>query len=244
MKKYAVMTMDVEDWYHTGYLLNLDVDKSYTMSDGLDIYAEILKKNNIKGTFFTLSEMIPVVGLKLKVLYNDGHEIGVHGKDHFRPVEKDLNIFESDITVAKQEIENVIECKVKGYRAPSYGIDIDRVNIIEKLGFKYDSSKIESQNNSFYEKLDLSSFEKVDDRIYKRDDFYEFEISTEKFLGKRWTIAGGGFFRIFPWFITKHLIKKFILTLNLLVKIMDILLSMLLLHLWKSLQVKILFLNM
>lgn len=210
MKKYAVMTMDVEDWYDANYLLNLDLDKSYSMSDGLENYVQILEKHNIKGTFFTLSDMIKWVGPKLKVLKEKGHEIGVHGKNHIRPIEKDLITFEKEIKQAKELLEKEINGEVYGYRAPSYGIDIERLDIIEKLGFKYDSSKINSQSNSFYEQLDLSTFDIIDDKIYKRKDFIEFEISTEKLLNKRVTISGGGFFRIFPWFITKNLIKKFI----------------------------------
>ena len=36
MKKYAIITMDVEDWYHT-YFPEADVDRSISLLDGLDV---------------------------------------------------------------------------------------------------------------------------------------------------------------------------------------------------------------
>ena len=210
MKKYAVMTMDVEDWYDAGYILGMDVDKNYTMSDGLNNYVQILNAYGIKGTFFTLSDMLKWVSSDLKKFFDEGHEIGIHGQDHIRPVEKSVAKFKEEISEAKNAVETLIGKEIKGYRAPSYGIDREHLNVIQQLGFQYDSSKIDSQSNSFYEKLDLIDFEQIDKGIYRKNGFYEFEISTGKLLNKRCTIAGGGFFRIFPWVVTKRMITKFL----------------------------------
>lgn len=51
MKKYAIITMDVEDWYHT-YFPEADVDRSISLLDGLDVAMDIMKKDNIHGSFF------------------------------------------------------------------------------------------------------------------------------------------------------------------------------------------------
>ena len=60
MKKYAVITMDVEDWYHT-YFPEADVDRSISLLDGLDVALEIMKKENIKGSFFVVAYVrIPI----------------------------------------------------------------------------------------------------------------------------------------------------------------------------------------
>ena len=51
MKKYAVISMDVEDWYHT-YFPECDVDKSISLLDGLDVALEIMEKKRNLRFFF------------------------------------------------------------------------------------------------------------------------------------------------------------------------------------------------
>lgn len=46
MKKYAIITMDVEDWYHT-YFPEANVDRSISLLDGLDVALDIMKKDDI-----------------------------------------------------------------------------------------------------------------------------------------------------------------------------------------------------
>ena len=65
MKKYAVITMDVEDWYHT-YFPEADVDRSISLLDGLDVALEIMKKENIKGSFFVFAEIAEMLAKKIR----------------------------------------------------------------------------------------------------------------------------------------------------------------------------------
>ena len=44
MKKYAIITMDVEDWYHT-YFPETDVNRSISLKGGLDVVLNIMKKD-------------------------------------------------------------------------------------------------------------------------------------------------------------------------------------------------------
>ena len=41
VKKYAIITMDVEDWYHT-YFPEMAVDRSQSLLDGLDVALDIM----------------------------------------------------------------------------------------------------------------------------------------------------------------------------------------------------------
>ena len=56
MKKYAIITMDVEDWYHT-YFPEANVDRSISLLDGLDVALDIMKKDDIHGSFFVVGEI-------------------------------------------------------------------------------------------------------------------------------------------------------------------------------------------
>ena len=64
MKKYAVITMDVEDWYHT-YFPETEVDRSQSLLDGLDVALDIMNQRNIKGSFFVVGEIADQISEKL-----------------------------------------------------------------------------------------------------------------------------------------------------------------------------------
>ena len=57
MKNYAVLSMDIEDWYHLDYFREKNVNMSYSMLDGVNNYLSILESHDIKTTFFTLGEI-------------------------------------------------------------------------------------------------------------------------------------------------------------------------------------------
>lgn len=202
--------MDVEDWYHLDYFSGRKVDKSISMLDGLANYMVLLNKHDIKATFFTLSELSN--SCTELILYADkcGHEIACHGKSHIRPMQLDVKTFAKEICQAKEALSELIGKEVIGYRAPCYSIDRERYNAVIKTGFKYSSSKIEFNEHPLYGKLELDDFGKPLRGIYRKDEFYEFELSTKKFMGRNIPISGGGYIRILPWLFMKPMISKYL----------------------------------
>ena len=75
MKKYAVLSLDVEDWYHVDYLSHISTNRDYSMLDGLNNYLEILGHHDIKSTLFTLSSLAPIVKDELIYAIKNNHEI-------------------------------------------------------------------------------------------------------------------------------------------------------------------------
>ena len=60
------------------------------------------------------------------------------------------------------------------------------------------------------ENINMSDFTKITDNIYKSHNLYEFELPTSKFANKKIPISGGGYLRIFPWFVMKRLISEYL----------------------------------
>ena len=210
MSKYAVLSMDVEDWHHLYYFKG-KANTDYSMLDGFVNYIDLLNKYDIKTTFFVLSELADKIPDQLKYAISCGHEIACHGKRHIRPIELPINQFKSELQEAKEKLESIIKTEVIGYRAPCYGIDNERYSIVQELGFKYSSSKMEVKGHPLYGELNLDDFEKLDDGIYKKNNMMEFALSTEKFLGKNIAVSGGGWIRLLPWdFFMKKLIDKYV----------------------------------
>ena len=63
MKKIALLSMDVEDWYHLDYITQRESDIS--MMDGLDCFLALAEKHNVSTTLFTLTELLKQVNQKL-----------------------------------------------------------------------------------------------------------------------------------------------------------------------------------
>ena len=43
MKKYAVLAMDLEDWFHLDYFLDSNCDKSQSTLDGFSIFLQVFQ---------------------------------------------------------------------------------------------------------------------------------------------------------------------------------------------------------
>ena len=211
MKKYAVLSMDVEDWYHLEYFKNKQTDKHISMLDGFTNYINLLNRYEIQTTFFILSELVGTLKEQILFASNTGHEIACHGKVHTRPLDMGVMEFEKSIHEAKDDLSKLINKSIIGYRAPCYCIDNERYEAVKRVGFRYSSSLISIGWHPLYGKIDLSDFSKIKHNIYRNDKFYEFELPIIKLLHKEIAISGGGWVRLFPWSVfMKPLIKNYL----------------------------------
>jgi len=208
--KTAILSMDIEDWFHLDYFDKSICDRKYTMLDGLNVYHEIISNQNIKSSFFVLGELASSLKESLVALSQDKHDIGSHGWGHLKPLTLTHQQFVEDITKSKEKIEDIIGIPVKGYRAPCFNIDRSRLDLVAKSGYLYDSSYIDFSDHPLYGSIDLKGYESVSKNIFRNNDFFEFQVSTQKFAGKNIPVSGGGYIRISPWFIMNELIRKYL----------------------------------
>ncbi len=209
-KKIAILTIDVEEWYHLEYFKNSNTDKSKSVMDGLKTFISMIDSHNIKASFFVVGELIQKLKKTIKELDNDGHDIGLHSYSHIRPIEQDINKFIKDTKETISEMKTILPNNTFGYRSPCFAIDRVRLNEIIKLGIKYDASKIKQNEHPLYVNLNLNGFEQQEKNIYNKDSFKVFEVSTIKIFGINIPIAGGGYLRIIPWPLYMWLLKKYL----------------------------------
>ena len=212
MKKYAVLGMDVEDWFHLDYFLDEKCDMSQNTLDGIEIYLDLLKKYNIKTTFFVVGEIVEKLQNILLKIIAEGHEIALHSYHHRRPLSMTADEFVEDTKRSIAIIKNQLDYDVKGFRAPCFSLDRERLDILKGFGLKYDASKINFGNHKLYGNLQVDDFQKIGEDVYKKDGFYEFETSTVDVFGKNIPISGGGYLRILPWKLTQYLMSVFLKT--------------------------------
>ena len=208
--KRAVFSIDVEDWYHLDYFNRADCDESFSMLDGLHIYVELMRELSLPSSFFVLGELAEKRIDYFRHLVDEGHDVGCHGWDHQRPLTKSTETFREDLNHCAAAMKKINGSRGFGYRAPCFSLNRDRLDIVKDVGFSYDSSRIDFGNHSLYGSIEMSNFNKNTASVYQRDDFFEFEVSTYSILGKKIPISGGGYLRIFPWVLTRELVRQYL----------------------------------
>jgi len=208
--KTAVIGLDVEDWYHLDYLSEKEKNIDISMLDGFDTIMQILNQNNCKATLFVVGEIINLMKTKLLEATNNGYEIGCHGYTHKRPLLMTNSEFIDEITKTKKILENLINKKVEGFRAPCFSLDRDKLNLLFKNDYSYDSSKMDFKHHKLYGKLDLEGFIEYKKNIHvlKESNKIEFQLPTTKFLNQTIPFSGGGYIRLFPLYFLKKFIKE------------------------------------
>ena len=209
--RYVVLSMDVEDWYHLDYFQKEKCETSYSLLDGVEQYLKILEDEHVPSSFFAVGELSQSASRLLK----DQSDIGAHTWSHKRPLTLSTEEFRQDLIRTKAKLEDTLGRKVRGFRAPCFSLDRDRLAIVQEAGFDYDSSYIRFSEHPLYGALDLSDFEVTAPQVFKRGTFFEFEISTVPVLGHAIPISGGGYLRLLPWVLTKRLITSYLKTASL-----------------------------
>lgn len=212
--KTAFMTMDVESLYDAQCLTSYDIkyDKQYSMEDNASLYIDLLDKYNIKGTFFTVSTSLNVVEDILKKAAKNGHEIALHGLNHTSPFDISLEEFKKNTASAKKILEEKLETKIIGYRAPCFGVTEEVVKIIRDAGLKYDSSYLNYRRQMKSGKLSLTHFKRITSAIYRDKDFFEFALPKSHLFFSKVPIGGGSYIRLMDWGLYKKLFKNYVNT--------------------------------
>lgn len=207
-EKVAYFTIDVERFIDTECVYKAKQPVSKTMLDGLDRYMQILDKYGIKATLFVLSDLVDEVKEKLIKHIKNGHKIALHGKRHVPPVMMENEYFEEQIKHAKEKVERALDVSVVGFRAPCFGIDREKINILEKMGFRYDASMLDFSSATHHTNIDLDGFEKIGSETFRKGNFFEFGLSMQKVFGKKFPVSGGGYIRLSNWFFAKTMLNK------------------------------------
>lgn len=215
MKKIALLSMDVEDWYHLDYIAE-GHDQGVSMLDGFYRFLEIAEENGVQTTLFMLTDLLPKLKTGLLSAIQSGHEIALHGTQHKRPLEMSLEEFESDCDEGIEIIKRELGITPVGYRASCFSLDRDRLDVLkDKIGMGYDSSRINFDSHPLYGSIDMSDFNQKSECLFMITGFSEFELPTVRMLGRNLPISGGGYLRILPWWFLSFLIKRYIRRHNL-----------------------------
>lgn len=212
LKKNVVITVDVEDWYHTnGY--NFPIEKWHEFESRIEentLYLlDLFDKYNTKGTFFILGEAARINPNLVLEIDRRGHEIGCHSYWHQLFYNQDHTTILNDIIKSKEILETIINKEVIYFRAPSWSIGKNELWILKelsRLGFKCDSSI-----QPFWTPLSGFSSSPVQPFIPvidgEKQNLIEFPSTVLSFGPLKMPFSGGLYMRILPYAIFKSCLK-------------------------------------
>ena len=205
------LTIDVEDYFQVSAFEKLIHPSAW---DGYVSRVErntgkilaLLEEHEVKGTFFIVGWTAERYPNMVREIVDRGHEIGCHSYLHQKIYDLNPEEFREDTKKAKNILEDITGRAVTGYRAPTYSItkkSLWALDILEELGFRWDSSIFPIFHDN-YGIPDSPRFE------YKlpENNLKEYPISTALLLGRKIPVAGGGYFRIFPYWFTKMALRS------------------------------------
>jgi len=209
MKIKNAFTVDVEDYFQVE-ALSQKVDRNdwegfeSRVEKNTDVIMSILSEKNILGTFFILGWVAKRHPNIVKKISEAGHEIASHGMSHQLIYNQSPELFRNETRDSKKLIEDICQKEVIGYRAATYSItkkSLWALDILAEEGFKYDSS-IFPMRHDRYGIPDINPSPHLL-TTPSGLNLVEFPISTVKTQHFTLPVAGGGYFRIFPYMYTR-----------------------------------------
>lgn len=207
------MTIDVEDYYQVSafesHVVRDDWDALPSRIErNLRRILDILDEQGVSATFFTLGWIAERHSELIRELIQRGHELASHGYAHVRVNRQDREAFLEDARRTKCLLEDMAGVEVKGYRAASYSIDDSTPwahDVLREIGYRY-SSSIYPIRHDHYGVPDAPRF--AFHPIPGDDAFIEVPISTMMIRSRRLPCGGGGYFRLYPYSLSRWAFRQ------------------------------------
>jgi polysaccharide deacetylase family protein (PEP-CTERM system associated) len=199
------LTIDFEDWYQGLEIPQTDwagfEDRIVPVGHRL---LALLAEAGVRATFFVLGYIAERHPDMVRAIAAAGHEVGTHGYSHTLIYNQTPEVFRAELTRAVRVLEEITGRAVVSHRAPFFSITKDSLwalDILGELGIRYDSSIFPVVNYRY----GIADAPRWPYEIKSAaHTLTEFPISTWQVMGKNVPIAGGAYFRIYPYAFTRQ----------------------------------------
>jgi polysaccharide deacetylase family protein (PEP-CTERM system associated) len=203
------LTIDVEDYFQVAALAEAVAPEDwpvmeYRVEANTHRLLEVLDRHQTKATFFTLGWVAERSPELIRRIHQAGHEIASHGYSHQLVYTQTPDLFREETRRSKSVLENIIGEPVTGYRAASYSITAKSrwaLDILCEEGFTWDSSIFPVHHDRYG--MPGTPFQPYRLRTPNGGQLTEFPLSTCPLGNYRLPIAGGGYFRLFPYWFSR-----------------------------------------
>jgi polysaccharide deacetylase family protein (PEP-CTERM system associated) len=207
------MTIDVEDYFHVSAFDGVVPRSSWARLEcrverNTDRLLGIFEESGITATFFVLGWVAERYPDLVRRIAAAGHELASHGYAHRLVYDLTPSAFRDDVRRSKTLLEDAAGVAVQGYRAPSYSItprSLWALDILIEEGFAYDASIFPIHHDRYGIPVSARHPYRLE-RV--SGELIEVPGTTVQWGPMNLPIAGGGYFRIFPYELTSWGINR------------------------------------
>ena len=208
-----ILSFDIEEWFHPEIFRGkFSRDQWNHLESRVEANTEIiltfLSKKNLKATFFFLGWVAEKYPHLVTNAVQEGHEIASHGYGHEMITQMQPEEFRSDLRKSLQILNSLSAEPVVGYRAPTFSVTNDTLwalPIMIEEGIRYDSSVFPI----YHDRYGIPDAPRLPYQIYQHNQatLTEYPMTTVSIGKYNLPCSGGGYFRLFPFWLTKKLIQ-------------------------------------
>jgi polysaccharide deacetylase family protein (PEP-CTERM system associated) len=207
------MTVDVEDYFHATAFDRSLSRSSWTQRESrvernTMRLLEFFHQHRVRGTFFVLGWVAERYPTLVRSIAASGHEIASHGFHHQLVYTLTVDQFREDVRRAKRTIEDAFGGIVRGYRAPSFSMvesSLWALDVLVEEGHTYDASVFPI----YHDRYGIPDAPRRTHTIRRpAGTIVEVPASTIRLRGTNLPIAGGGYFRLFPYPFTRWAMRR------------------------------------
>jgi polysaccharide deacetylase family protein (PEP-CTERM system associated) len=178
----------------------------------------LLAEHRVRATFFVLGWVADRHPELVRDIVAAGHEVGSHGYAHRLLYRQTRDEFAADLARSLAAIRGAAGpgTDVLGYRAPAFSLTNDSLwalPVLREQGLRYDSSLLpvdgagggtsRLRGGKRYGVRGASRFASRGE-----NGLWEFPVSTVRVAGRTLPVAGGGFLRLLPLWLTRRALRR------------------------------------
>jgi polysaccharide deacetylase family protein (PEP-CTERM system associated) len=190
---------DVRDWVKNGYSYREGV------VENTRAYLSYFKKWEVRATFFVVGEVARRYPRLIGEIIEAGHELACHGDVHLQLDKLSPQEFYSDMQRNLAALKDAAGCQIVGFRAPTFSLTARTAwahEVLADLGFTYSSSVLPAKNPLYGWPEFGAAARKLTGGIW------ELPVTLYTLPGLSVPMAGGVYFRVLPFFLSKWAIRK------------------------------------
>lgn len=205
------MTVDVEDYFQVS-AFEPYVDRRgwerrpCRVERNTERVLALFDRHGVRGTFFTLAWVAERYPRLIRRIVDAGHELASHGCVHQRVTALSPPEFREDVRRSKAILEETGGVVVQGYRAPSYSIgaaNLWALDLLQEEGYRYSSSVYPIRHDHYgMPQAPQAPFRP------RNGGLLEVPIATLSLVGRRLPCGGGGYFRLFPYTLSRWMWRR------------------------------------
>lgn len=206
----SVLSVDVEDWFH---ILDIPGGPPLSEWDGLPSRVEenflrlldLFARHRSTVTCFFLGWVAERFPHLVREAAARGHEIASHGYTHRLVYEMSRDEFHEDAVRSRKVLEDLAGTQVVGYRSAGFSATQRTpwfFEVLAEAGYRYDSSVFPAARGH-------GGMESASRRPHRTGEdgagIFEFPITVADFFGKPLCFFGGGYLRLFPYWLIRRM---------------------------------------